>query len=169
MRLARRTGQGADSTWRIRRASFEDIPDVLRLIERAIEHGCRYHYPPDQRRAVFLGYAQSLFLEVMLPFETAIAEVRGRMVAVSQLDPHDGRLRALFVDAGEQGHGYGRELLEWAERRALSHHLPRLHGAMSLNAVPFYTGAGFEPCPGNRLIRHGPATLPVLPMEKRLR
>jgi N-acetylglutamate synthase-like GNAT family acetyltransferase len=169
MRLARRTGQGADSSWHIRRASFEDIPDMLRLIERAIEHGCRFHYGADQRRAVFLGYAQSLFLEVMLPFEMAIAEVRGRMVAAAQLDPHDGRLRGLFVDAHEQGHGYGRDLLAWSERRALAHHLPRLHGAMSLNAVPFYTRAGFEPAPGNRLIRHGQSTVPVLPMEKRLR
>ncbi len=169
MRLAPTAGSRAGSGWRMRRAVFEDVPDVLRLIERAIERGCRAHYGPAQRRAVFLGYAQSLFLEVMLPFDTVVAEVGGLLVGAAQLDLGDGRLRALFVDGATQGRGYGRTLLAWAEARARARGLPRLHGAMSLNAVPFYAHAGFQPGPGNRVLTHGREAVPVLPMEKRLR
>jgi putative acetyltransferase len=161
MRLAR---QAEARAWRVRRAVFEDVPDLLRLIERAIERGCAGHYSVAQRRAVFLGYAQSLFLEVMLPFETVVAEKEGLMVGTVQLDLREGRLRALFVDAPDQGRGYGRDLLAWAESRARARRLTQLHGAMSLNAVPFYTRAGFLPCSGNRLITHGRETVPVLPM-----
>jgi putative acetyltransferase len=167
MRLAWQAGSRAGAAWRVRRARFEDVPAVLRLIERAIERGCAGHYGPPQRRAVYLGYAQSLFLEVMLPYDTVVAEVAGQMVGAAQLDLGEGRLRALFVDDGHQGRGYGRQLLGWAEGRARERRLGRLHGAMSLNAVPFYARAGYQPCGGNRLITHGRETVPVVPMEKR--
>jgi GNAT superfamily N-acetyltransferase len=167
MRLAWQAGS-ATPGWRVRRTRFEEVPEVLRLIERAIERGCGDHYSAAQRRAVFLGYAQTLFLEVMMPFDTVVAEVAGRIVGAAQLDLSDGRLRALFVESGNQGHGHGRELLAWVERRARARRLPRLHGAMSLNAVPFYAHAGFQPCSGNRLLTHGRENVPVLPMEKKL-
>jgi putative acetyltransferase len=168
MRVARRVRSRAGSGWRVRRAAFEDVPEMLRLIERAIERGCQGHYSAAQRRAVFLGYAQSLFVEVMLPFDTVVAEVGGELVGAAQLDLREGRLRALFVDSGAQGRGYGRELLAWAVERAQARGLARLHGAMSLNAVPFYAAAGFLPADGNRLLTHAREVVPVLPMEKRL-
>jgi putative acetyltransferase len=168
MRLASKAGSRAGAGWRVRRAVFEDVPEVLRLIERAIERGCAGLYSAPQRRAVYLGYAQSLFLEVMLPFETVVAEVAGKMVGAAQVDLGEGRLRALFVDGGDQGRGYGRQLLAWAEGCARGRGLGRLHGAMSLNAVPFYAHAGYVPCGGNRLITHANVTVPVVPMEKRL-
>jgi N-acetylglutamate synthase-like GNAT family acetyltransferase len=151
--------------WRVRRARFEDVPDLLRLIEGAIDRGCRGHYSAVQRRAVFLGYAQSLFFDVMLPFDTVVAEAAGLIVGTAQMDLREGRLRALFVDGGAQGRGYGLRLLRWAVDLARARGLARLHGAMSLNAVPFYAAAGFQPCPGNRLISHNGQTVPVQPME----
>jgi hypothetical protein len=32
----------------VRRARFDDVPGLLRLMERAIETGCRPHYRPEQ-------------------------------------------------------------------------------------------------------------------------
>jgi putative acetyltransferase len=150
----------------VRPARFEDVPDALRLVQRSIEVGCRPQYRVEQRRAVFLSYAQNMFLEVLSPFETVIAERRGRMVGLCQLDLGAGRLRALFIDGDFQGGGHGRELLAWAERRASAARLRRLHGAMSLNAVPFYASAGYQPCAGNHWLRHVGIAVPVLPMEK---
>lgn len=150
----------------IRRARFDDVPRLLRLVERSIEVGCRPHYRPEQRRAVFLSYAQSMFVEVLAPFDTMIAERHRRPLGMCQLDLAAGRLRALFIDADIQGSGRGRELLAWAEGRAVAARLRRLHGAMSLNAIPFYASAGYQPCAGNRWLRHGGISVPVLPMEK---
>jgi hypothetical protein len=39
----------------LRAARFEDVPSLLRLIEGAIDHGCRDHYDQAQRRAVYLA------------------------------------------------------------------------------------------------------------------
>jgi putative acetyltransferase len=151
--------------WRVRRAHFEDGPALLRLIERAVERGCANHYRPAQRRAVFLSYAQSLFVDLLGPAETVVGERDGRIVAVAQLAPAMSRLSALFVDASEQGQGHGQALLEWVKRRALQHGLSHLVGAMSLNAVGFYARAGFRPATGRRHLVHLGIIVPVLPME----
>ena len=84
---------------RVRVARFEDVPDILRLLERAIERGCRRHYTARERRGVFASYALRAFLDVVGPFETFVVEGDGgRLSAFAQLDSSTGWLRALFVD-----------------------------------------------------------------------
>jgi GNAT superfamily N-acetyltransferase len=153
---------------RVRPARFEEVSELLRLVERAVEHGCRHHYSPKQRREVGLDYAQSLFLEVLGPCETVVAELDGRLAGMAQLGP-TGRLRALFVDAPLQGKGVGRELLAAIEELAMRRDCTRLFGAMSLNAVAFYTRAGFRPLPGPDRLAARDRLVPVVPMEKWLR
>jgi len=154
----------------VRRAGFEDVPAVLRLIEAAVEHGCRGHYSAAQRRAVFLTYAESLFVDVLQPFETIVVERlgRGQILGMAQLDPDEGRLRALFVAPDLQGSGLGRVLLATIERVARAHGLRAIQGAMSLNAVEFYGRAGFRRCSGpEHLVRAG-IVVPIVPMDKAL-
>src|SRR5664279_4977455 len=152
----------------IRLARFEDVSGILRLIERALEHGCRDVYDQRQRRSVYLGYASSLFIEALGPFETLVAEISGRLVGATQIDPRTGLLRALFVDAGFQGQGVGHALLAAIESRARAAHCERLCGAMSLNAVGFYQRAGFRAQGGPEGHRGAPTWVPVLRMEKLL-
>ena len=156
-------------TLSVRAARFEEVSAILRLIEGAIEQGCRDHYDRAQRRAVYLGYASNMFVDAVGPFQTLAAEIGGQLVAVAQLDVAAGALRALFVDAATQGQGVGRALLAAVEERARAAGCSRLRGAMSINAVPFYARAGY-------LLRGGPAWLrsaglrvPVRWMEKSLR
>jgi putative acetyltransferase len=152
----------------MRFARFEDVPEILRLIERAIEHGCRDHYDERQRRSVYLGYASTLFLEALGPFETWVVDANGRMVGAAQIDAKAGLLRALFVDAALQGRGLGRALLASVEARVRVAESDFIFGAMSLNAVPFYQRAGFRARGGPERIRGIQAWLPVLWMDKRL-
>jgi len=162
---------------------FEEVSEALRLVRRAVEHGCRAHYDKRQREAVYESYAGHLFLDALGPLETVVAEEtfaprepderepspRGeRLVGLAQLDPREGRLRALFVDATQQQRGIGRILLDEIEARARHHRLRLLHGAMSLNAVPFYLRAGFRPTTDVLPLRSNTVTIPVLPMEKTL-
>jgi GNAT superfamily N-acetyltransferase len=150
----------------VRRARFEDAPELLRLIERAVEAGCARDYRPAQRRAVFLSYAETLFLDILGPAETFVAEAAGRPIGMAQLRVDTGRLSALFVDRDLQGHGVGYALLGWVLAHATKRRLRRVHGAMSLNAVPFYARAGFQPCAGRRQLIHQGVVVPVLPMER---
>jgi GNAT superfamily N-acetyltransferase len=94
--------------------------------------------------------------------------VGGRPAAVAQLDADAGVLRALFVDAAVQGRGLGRALLAAVEARATAAGSSRLRGAMSLNAVPFYTRAGFRPRGGPAQLRSANVRVPVVWMEKML-
>jgi putative acetyltransferase len=150
----------------VRAGWFGDVPEILRLIERAIEHGCRQHYDAEQRRAVYAGYATTLFADAVGPFQTLVVEIHGRLAAVAQLDPAGGVLRALFVDGALQGQGVGRALLAAVEARARAAGCRSLGGAMSLNAVPFYTSAGFRPQPGVDRLRTSALPVPVVRMVK---
>ena len=142
---------------------------MLRLIEGAIEHGCRGHYDRAQRRAVYLGYAANLFVDAVGAFETLVAEIDGQLAGVAQVDVASDTLRALFMDAALQGRGVGRAFLAVVEARACKAGCSRLRGAMSVNAVSFYARAGFRPVgePG-QLLNSG-VRVPVLWMEKSLR
>lgn len=147
---------------------FEDVPGILRLIEAAIEQSCRDHYDARQRLAVYASYAANLFLEALGPFDSLVAEDDGRPVGYAQLDPTNGRVRALFVDGRAQRRGIGRALLAELEARARRAGRRRLHGAMSTNAVPFYLAAGFRPSAGPEQLIAAGVPIPVLRMEKGL-
>ena len=152
----------------LRALRFEEIPEVLRLIRRAIDIGCRGSYDAEQRGAVWSGYAHTLFAESMGPFESIVAEADGNIVGLSQWDAADERLRALFVDGAVQRRGVGRTLLAEVERRARRRGCQRLRGAMSLNAVPFYEGAGFRSYGGPVPLRTFGVAVPIVRMEKPL-
>jgi len=153
----------------VRSGGLEDVSEALDLIEGAIEHACRHQYDAAQRRAVYLGYATSLFIDAAGSFELWIAERDGGLAGVAQLDPSCGGLRALFVGAAFQGQGVGRVLLSTIEARARAAGCTRLGGAMSLNAVPFYAGAGFRPVGGPERLLTAGVRVPIVRMEKRLR
>jgi GNAT superfamily N-acetyltransferase len=158
---------GATST-SIRFARFEDVSGILRLIERALEHGCRDVYDQRQRRSVYVGYASSLFIEALGPFETLVAEIGGRLVGATQVDPRKGLLRALFVDAGFQRQGVGHALLGAIESRTRAARCERIYGAMSLNAIEFYRRAGFRARGGPEGLRGAATWVPVQWMDKLL-
>jgi GNAT superfamily N-acetyltransferase len=158
----------AGSRLRLRRARFEDVPGMLRLMQNAVEEDCRGHYGSEQRRAIFLSYLQTMFVDIVRPFDTILAEADGRVLGFAQLDATIGRVRALFVAAETQRRGLGRLLLGGLERLAEARGRRRLHGAMSLNAVPFYERAGFRPCPGPGQLLMSGVAVPILPMEKAL-
>jgi GNAT superfamily N-acetyltransferase len=152
----------------VRRARFEEGAELLRLIEGAVEVGCRGHYSAAQRRAVFLTYAENIFIDLVQPVDTLVAEAQGGLLGLAQLDAACARLRGLFVAGGVQGMGIGRALLGAVESIARARGLSVIQGAMSLNATSFYTKAGFRPCSGSDHLIRGGVVVPVVPMEKRL-
>jgi GNAT superfamily N-acetyltransferase len=158
----------APRSLKLRPLRFEEIPEVLRLIRRAVEAGCHGAYDAHQRQAVWTGYAQTLFAESVGPFETIVAETRGRIVGVAQWDADDERLRALFVDGKVQRRGVGCALLAEVERSARRRRCLRLRGAMSLNAVAFYEHEGYRAYAGPEPLRTAGMAVPIVRMEKRL-
>ncbi|HEX4406067.1 MAG TPA: GNAT family N-acetyltransferase [Polyangia bacterium] len=152
----------------LRKARFEDVAEILRLVVRAVAHGCRAHYDVAQRAAVCAAYTTTLFVDALGPLETLVAEREGHVVGFAQLDPVDGRVRALFVDADQQGRGVGGALVGALEACARRHGRARLHGSMALNAVPFYARAGFRACGGPERLSSTGVLVPIVRMEKPL-
>jgi GNAT superfamily N-acetyltransferase len=68
-----------------------------------------------------------------------------------------------------QGQGLGRALLAIVEERARVAGCTELGGAMSLNAVPFYTRAGFTAAAGPERLLTAGVRVPIVRMKKRLR
>ena len=157
------------SALELRPIRFEEVAAILGLIQRAIERGCREHYNPAQRSAVFLTYAQGLFAEAPGPFVSIVAAESEAPVGFAQLDPSAGRLRALFVEGDRQGAGIGSLLLSEIESQVRQRGGRHLTGAMSLNAVPFYARAGFRPCGGPERLTSAGLAVPVVRMEKLFR
>lgn len=152
----------------LRAVRFDEVAQVLRLIRRAVDVGCRNHYDRRQLDAVYASYAGTLFVDTLGPVETIAATLGDRVAGVAQFDPVEGRLRALFVDGDCQGRGLGRALMTEIEARAVRHGCVRLHGAMSLNAVPFYAATGFRACHGPQRLVTARTLVPIVRMEKAL-
>jgi GNAT superfamily N-acetyltransferase len=110
-----------------------------------------------------------LFAEALGPFESIVAVEEDARAGFAQFDPATGRLRALFVDGDAQRLGIGSLLLTEIERRVQRRGGKRLYGAMSLNAVRFYTLAGFRPCSGPERLTSAGVSVPVVRMEKLFR
>jgi putative acetyltransferase len=157
------------SSLELRPVRFEEVAAILDLIQRAIERGCREHYNPAQRNAVFLTYARVLFAEALGPFESIVAMQEDALVGFGQFDPATDRLRAVFVDGDVQHRGVGSQLLAEIEGRVRRRGGNRLYGAMSLNAVPFYARAGFRPLGGPERLTSAGVSVPVVRMEKLFR
>jgi GNAT superfamily N-acetyltransferase len=115
---------------------------------------------------VFLTYARGLFAEALGPFESVVAVQEEAPVGFAQFDPATSRLRALFVEGDVQHRGVGSLLLGEIERRVRGRGGKRLHGAMSLNAVPFYARAGFRALRGPERLASAGISVPVVRMEK---
>jgi putative acetyltransferase len=152
----------------LRAARRKEMPRLLKLIDHAIDYGCRDHYDYHQLRAILLGYCSGFVVDAVGPLQTLVAEIGGRLVAVAQWDVAAGVLRALFVDATIQGQGVGGALLAAVEACARAAGCSRIGGAMSLNAVPFYTRAGFRACEGPERVETAGVQVPVVWMEKSL-
>jgi GNAT superfamily N-acetyltransferase len=153
----------------LRPIELEEVTAILGLIQRAIERGCRERYDPAQRHAAFRTYAEELFAEPPGLFESIVVTQNESPVGFAQFDPATGRLRALFVDGDVQHLGIGTFLITEIERRVRAQGGRRLYGAMSLDAVPFYTLAGFRPLGGPERRASAGVSVPVVRMEKLFR
>jgi GNAT superfamily N-acetyltransferase len=147
----------------------EEVASIMELIERAIERGYREHYDSAQRHAVFLTCSQELFSETTGLFESIVVARNDAPVGFAQFDRTTGRLRALFVDGAVQHIGIGTLLITEIEGRVRLAGGKRLYGAMSLNAVAFYTLAGFRSLSGPERHTCAGVLVPLVRMEKLFR
>ncbi|HAP39010.1 MAG TPA: GNAT family N-acetyltransferase [Nitrospira sp.] len=130
---------------RIRKARSEDGEGIWRAHTQAICELCKSHYTPEEIAAWAGSLHPESYQGVIISSEFFVAEDQDRIVGFAQLHRTSGEVEAVYVHPSAARHGVGKQLLRKLEERAKANGVPVLHLDASLNAVPFYTDAGYVP------------------------
>lgn len=152
----------------IRRATADDIHVVWEIRTIAIREICTAHYPEGEAEAWASAPMRDDFGDVFTQQECFIAEIGGNPVAFGFFHAGEGMLNALFVHPLHTGKGIGRWLLTVIEDKARALSVPKITLLASLNAVPFYTAAGFRSLGPDKHVHNGGRELDCVKMEKLL-
>ena len=151
-----------------RTATRADIPFLWDLRTRAVRETCGSHYT-DELLAKWAAAPMPASMPRMVEAGWALAaEDEGGLIGYAMVDLELGEVDAVFVDPAHQGRGVGRRLLRAMEEMAAAHGFGRVFLTASLNAVPFYRGAGYEPVRHELHGHRSGLIIPAAYMEKRL-
>lgn len=154
----------------VRPARVEDAEAILALHEASIRELGADHYSERQ----IDSWAKRDGVE---PYETSIrddsrhvvvCERRGQLAGWGRLDKNDGEVSAVYVHPDHAREGVGATILEHLEAVGRETDLDRLHLWASLNAVPFYEDAGYEPLGETLHETSGGVVIECVEMEKEL-
>lgn len=149
----------------LRKARRSDAPTAFDLRNRAILHGCRHDYTPEQLQRWTSGPLSEAF-ENTVTHHFHLAEKGGQIVATGMVNLHTGMIDAVFVAPEAMGQGVGKRMMQHLETLARAASLAEVRLDASLNAAPFYRSLGFS---GDEVsLYHSPRgfSLPCIPMVK---
>ncbi|QDX30895.1 GNAT family N-acetyltransferase [Dickeya poaceiphila] len=149
----------------LRKARRADAPAAFELRNRAILHGCRHDYTPEQLQLWTSGEFSEKF-ENTVTHHFHLAEIAARIVGTGMINLHTGMIDAVFVEPDVMGQGVGKRMMQHLEVLANAAGLAEIQLDASLNAAPFYRALGFS---GDDVsLYHSPNgfSLPCIPMVK---
>ena len=127
----------------IRRALSEDANAIWHVRTRAIRELCCTHYNAEEIDTWASAPMPALFGEVIRDTECFVAERDSDIIGHAFLDPSTRELAAVFVSPDHIRTGVGSLLLATLERHAQTIGLTPLWLSATLNAVAFYSSAGY--------------------------
>jgi GNAT superfamily N-acetyltransferase len=127
----------------LRPATDEDRPGICAVHVRAIRETCSRSYAPEQVSAWASLLSPDAYTTVLKERVLLVATDEGDVVGFGQLNPGTGEVDAVYVLPDRQGQGIGRLLLAELEAEARARGIRMLELSATLNAVPFYTQAGY--------------------------
>ena len=129
----------------IRRARQEDKEAIWRAHGSAIRGTCASHYSREGIEVWAGRLRPEKYAEAIDRYDFFVAEEDGAVVGFGELGQETGEVQGLYVSSDVKGRGVGWKLLSTLEERARAYGLKSLRLTSSLNAVPFYERAGFNP------------------------
>jgi N-acetylglutamate synthase-like GNAT family acetyltransferase len=128
----------------VRRAKQEDSVEIQRIHDRAVREllGTGY-YTPEEIKLWAGAEKPEYYKESIRDNEFYVAEENGAVIGFGILT-RNGEIEGVYVKPDVVRRGVGKEILKKIEERAQELDLTSLHLDSSLNAVPFYKGAGYE-------------------------
>lgn len=153
---------------RLRPAAAEDAAAIWALRVAAIRHGCRDHYPPELLADWTAAPMPETFGSRIAAQAFVVAEREARIAAFAGLDRERREIDAVFVHPDFAGQGLGVLLLSQVESAARQFGMPAVTLKASLNAIPFYTAAGYAAREPGWHVTPGGLRIACLHMEKPL-
>jgi len=127
----------------VRSATQEDAAAVCRVHARAIREIAASHYTPEETEAWAGPRKPGDYLSSIRDDEFYVAEEDGEVVGFGTLKK-SGEVEAVYVSPEATRRGVGSAILLRLEDSARDLGLTSLHLEASLNAIPFYEGAGYN-------------------------
>ena len=128
---------------RIRPADATELEKLREVRDLSAQAGCRFVYSPEQLTAWLNRPLPEKMLALLNEGYVLVAEEHHQVVGYGALDPANDEVEAIFVVPACAGRGIGRVLLAAIESLAIGLNLAKLKLSASLNAVPFYSRAGY--------------------------
>ena len=128
----------------IRPARTDEIPALLDLRNRAAWAGCANYYSHEQLQLWLAGPLPDRFAELVTVGTAFVAQDGEALLGYGALNINTQEVEAVFVDPTATGRGLGGLLLRKLEAVAGANTLDHLNLSSSLNAVPFYSAAGYK-------------------------
>ena len=128
---------------RIRAAIASEFETLRELRDLSAHVGCRFVYAPEQLTAWLNRPLPDKMHALLNEGYVLVAEDEHQVVGYGALDPARNEVEAIFVVPSYAGQGIGRVLLRAIESLALGLNLEKLQLSASLNAVSFYSRAGY--------------------------
>lgn len=129
----------------VRRAREGDSEGVWRVHTRAIREITSSHYTPEETESWAGPRRPEHYVESIRNKEFYVAEEGGAVIGFGTLDHEQNEIEAVYVSPEVVRRGVGSSILRLLEERARELGLKSLKIDASLNAVPFYKSAGYEP------------------------
>ncbi len=129
----------------IRRAKEIDCEAILRVHIRAIREIANSHYTPEEVEAWGHPRKPEHYAESVRNKEFYVAEENGIVIGFGTLNQVQGEIEAVYVSPEIVRRGIGKAILQKLEEWARDLNIKLLKMDASLNAVPFYKSAGYEP------------------------
>lgn len=153
----------------IRPAVDADRPAICRVHQAAARQLAARSYSSEQIEAWVGSLTPESYANVMRTHAIVVAEdERRNVIGFGQLDPARGEIDAVYVDPSAARSGVGTALLGALEQIARNCGIFHLHLIATLNAVAFYSRAGYErECDTTYRTLAG-IDMPVVSMAKRV-
>jgi len=129
----------------IRPAKQEDLQSIWRVHTRAIKEVCKNHYSAREIKAWAAVLKPARYRGSIEKGVFFVAVEDEDIVGFGNLNRDTCEVEAMYVDPDHLRRGVGMKILRNIETVARDCGLTTLRLTSSLNAVPFYQKAGFEP------------------------
>lgn len=153
----------------IRKATRDDVTMIYQAHVSSIRELCSGRYTPAQIHAWTQDLAPERYIHGIENFEFYVAEDgEGLISGLLIFNEAIGEVYAIYIAPWAVHKGFGRCLMEFAQRMIKDRGHRKISLKSTLNAVPFYEHLGFE-CTGEAVhTLPGGETLPCMQMTKQI-